>query len=471
MIKTSITKGEIMISRVNEIGYPEIIFWKKKVPQITFINRRDFRKDRLLKILGLSKSSLTKSFGVTDREEILRRQRILKLLVQNPSLAKFFMKHRFGFFLPTEGQAFLNYFRPDRKHNPFWSLMTTFIRKVSRCKDIPSEIASLVSFLKRTGPELEQEETAMARKIGERLQKATYFEGVACFKVDDYGQTSFSEKDSSIYGFKKYSYSLSRILPEIKAPGRAGHVVLEKAIELTQTIISWVNGRIFYRPLKIRHIPIVTIIEIGSFLNAKLMDSLKEFCDRGHGLILKVLFRFSVDGLEIQLIGVERKESKKKKEEEYKIKQSFSGYTWRDHLRIRKINEKVLERIRRTEEQLFLNRIVVVIEKVIPDILKSFVRIESPNTDLAYKWDAVPIMYRKEFKGVYRRVSKYHNYLFDHFCILREIAEVAKALKNCSKKWRKPLCFPKILDDDKHMVSFKSLEPIHLINQEIGSKK
>ena len=103
------------------------------------------------------------------------------------------------------------------------------------------------------------------------------------------------------------------------------------------------------------------------------------------------------------------------KEEEYKMKQSFSGYTWRDHLRIRRINKKVLKEIKETEEQFFLNRITAAIEKVIPDISKGFVRIESPNTDLSYKWDAVSIMYRKEFKDVYRRVSKYHNYLYDHF--------------------------------------------------------
>lgn len=114
---------------------------------------------------------------------------------------------------------------------------------------------------------------------------------------------------------------------------------------------------------------------------------------------------------------------------------------------------------------------VRVLEKIngtMPEILKGVVRVDSPLTDLEYKWDAVSVLCKRDFKNVYGQASRYHEYFEGHFRILKEIAETVQTLNGCAKAWQKPLCFPKILQASDHLVSFESLDPIHLI--EIGDK-
>ncbi|OGZ27608.1 MAG: hypothetical protein A2365_01940 [Candidatus Nealsonbacteria bacterium RIFOXYB1_FULL_40_15] len=464
-----------MAEQTAQLRFPEIVLWDKdkRTPKITFINPSDFRRESLLEVLGLATSPLAESFGVIDREEVMRRQRIAKFIFDNPAMASFFMGTEFPFSVPTEGQVFLDYYNPRKEHNPFWRVMGVFAEILPSCQNVPPELESLAEFLSQTRPEMEKAETEMAREIGERLQRATYFEGVASFKLSDSnGGLSLDRKKTVFYGFRRYSYTLSRILREVDSPFE--NCVLSKLAEICQAVISWINGRIFYAPLRIRQMPYPALNDICFFLKKQVGECLGEFYDYRRPVTLKVLFRYSDQGLQAQLVGIDREDESgrsEKKEAENRIGRGFSGYSTMDRFRISRTNRMVLNRISGSEEQLFLARVLAKIREVAPEIVKSFVPVESPITDLKYRWDCVPVLCSHEFRDVYERTCLYHEYFGYHFQIFREIAEAIQALKDRSRKWRKPLCFPTILEDGNHLVSFDSLVPVHLVGQSEDPKK
>ena len=93
--------------------FPEVILWNQEpAGKISFINEGDFHKNDLLRTLGLEESSLTGSFGVTEREEILRRQRLLKFFMENRTAQGFLKSMNFDdMAIPLDGQEFPGLFQ------------------------------------------------------------------------------------------------------------------------------------------------------------------------------------------------------------------------------------------------------------------------------------------------------------------------------------------------------------------------
>jgi len=454
-----------------QIEYPEITFWNKKAKKIDFVNPEDFRKEKLLKILGLNKSELQNSFGIAERDEIVKRQRLIRFFIENPNLMKFFLCYDFGATdLPTEGQYFLDYFNPKKKHNPFWRLVNGFIKNISMRQKAPQEVLSLVNFLQETKTDLEAEERKMVDGIAKEVQKATYLEGTI-----DFGQDGGylvvkgrNLRDSEVYGYKRYSYGLSGRWKKREVPNWAFEwsSIISWFFEAYFKIHNRISSRLFYSPLIIDRIPESILSAVSGFIQSKI-SGFPQF-RYSDDVVVKMYFRYSKDGLQIRLLNVltTRAEDRNYISPIGFIRDDFPGYGWRELRRIRERNMVFTRQADKIRHKLYSYKLVNLIEEEIPGICDKLINIDSKRVDLKFKWYAVSALYRDPaFRESYERIKKYRDYFRSNMDTLRSVASVAKTLMKRSKEWSKPLCFPEILEDAQHLVSFKVLEPIHLISE------
>lgn len=174
---------------------PVTELWQTKVPKkqrLRIINQEDFPTQDLLQGLGLSGSSLRGSFGTSNEEEIRARLELVRFLLQHPDIMKFiedhFMGHGYEHVLsqwidmPTEKRAFMDYYNPEKEHNPFWQVVLDFIALCRSKPNIPSRLVTVLDFLEaNTG--LEEEEKEMAAVISDRLTNIAVIQGLAQFRV------------------------------------------------------------------------------------------------------------------------------------------------------------------------------------------------------------------------------------------------------------------------------------------------
>lgn len=462
---------------IDQIRYPRISFWDKEVEQINFINPEDFRREKLLRVLGLDKSELRESFGVIQREEIVRRQRLMRFFVENPRLIRFFDNLNFyDIPLPIDGQVFLDYFYPEKEHNPFWQLVNGLIKEVSRCSEVPPEVLSLTGFLNETKDELEAEERIMANGIAEKVQKAAYLEGVIEFLVDYWKDLIFREKGTEVYGYKKYSYGLSKRWKEHHPPnwtskGLAKWTGIGLFVSACCEIHNWMISRLFYTPLVIETLPESIETEIETFIRNKLIGKLPGLYSE-EKIAIQIFFRYSERGLEIRLLNVSVEKEEKKPMTIKFIKEDFRGYGSWKLWKIEKNNRKFTKETNYIRNQLRSTDFTEVIHQNIPDICDKWIKIDSNRVDQEFKWYAVSALYMTDFRKTYERLQDYRDYVSGQLKMLKAIKEIAKALVQRSERWQKPLCFPEVMEDDQHLVSFDTLEAIHLIGEEkIGVKK
>ena len=463
-----------------QIEYPEITFWDKEAKKIDFINPEDFRREKLLKILGLNQSELQDSFGVAERDEIVRRQRLIKFFIDNPNLIKFFVNHDLDVtHLPECNQNFLDYFNPEQKHNPFWQLVNDLIKNVSECQDIPQEILSLMEFFKKTKIDLETKERETIDNIAKEIQKSIRLEGVVKYNINigfDGKIQDIEEENSESYGYKRYSFGLSNRAKESIVP-----LWLQKRVyKLTGVnfiVKAIVNSRnkhkqkLTYAPCIIEKTPDIILKTITQFFKAKLTEIQLPEMSKDNQVFIHVFFRYSVDGLEVKLLNV-NVETKQEKHSTQYIQKDFPGYSNKELKKITINNYRFNLRVNRLEKDSLNYAMAGAVNESISNI-GSGVVIKSKSVDQGYKWFTAYTLYSHPlFRDSVKLIKEYRNYIYEHMEILRNISLIADLFIKKSKEWNKPLCFPEILEKDRHLVSFETLEPIHLIGEtKLGSDK
>lgn len=482
MKKFNGTENKRRFKMLNQIQYPGINFWDKKAEKISFINREDFREKKLLRLLGVASSELENSFGVVDRKEILKRQRLIKFFVKHPKALNFLIHEGSrAVSLPTSGQAFLDYFNPKIRHNSFWVIVRRFVSMVSCYKTIPPEIKSFVSFLKKIASFLEKEEKQMAKGIIRRASKAAYLEGAITFSIDIGRYTGIcfdKEKNySEVYGYKLYSQELSSLKRYEDITTWLSKKFWRK-IGVFRLINLILKARIkqankkLYSPLQIMELPECILEEIRNFLENNLRAVLFPRSEKGHSEIdLQIFFRYSEDGLRIRVLGISTKESDKKEDQKTYIsflKQEFSGYSRKMIKKMAKKNKTFNEQAEQADKKVYNYQLLGAMRDEFPDLFRDSMQlIHSSITDNRFKWHSIANLYaHSDFSETYSKSSDFRNYFGSTMKSLQLIAELANSLLNKSKAWKMPLCFPVILDDHNHLVSFESLEPIHLFSEE-----
>lgn len=464
----------------NGIEYPEINFWNREAEKLVFVNPEDFRREKLLVALGLDRAcfkDVCKTFGITERDEIVKRQKLVRFFIENSAIADFLKKISLDVTnLPMSGQHFLDYFSPESEHNPFWNLMCNFVGAVEQSQDVPAEIVSLVKFLKRTA-NLEGEERKMAKNIALEIQRAVHIEGVIKYSLDyDALWRGFSEeniKGGEAYGYQKYAfgYRTLRKVPEWVEKNVCRWTGIKYLAELCIAGINASIKRRYFSPYIIRLVPDVISQSITNFLgtrinNLKLPEQPK---GKGVGISFSVFFRYSERGLEIGLLNVDawRKEKYEPVASNFLQydKEIFPGYSRRelramksssiaqnnsvDALRIKQFGADIANRMK---EKVFDGR--------------DTITISGEDVDNDYKWVSLPALYKQTaFETTYKVIQEYREYVRGQLETLKVIAQLAHVFSEKAREWNKPLCFPKILKDHEHIVSFETLEPIHLIGE------
>lgn len=471
---------------LNQIQHSGVNFWNEKATQIKFINPEDFRKERLLDILGIHRSQLRNSFGVVNREEIMKRQRLTKFFIKHPKLVKFFRKGFHEVVLPRGGQGFLNHFNPKKKHNPFWQLVGKFVTTISRYELVPPEIKAFISFLTETRSFLEEEERKMADGIAKRASKSTYLEGTIDFSlrispVESEIYFDQEKKPAEVYGYKLYSYRLSRLKEYGGAPGWLSRKFWRKVgiTELVNALLKVYENsrnRILYYPLAIDYLPDYVLKETQLFLEEKVKKILFPSSEKSYDEVtLKVYFQYSAEGLKIRVLNISTRDRSRKEKTDITsfLKRDFPGYSRRAVKRMARKNELFTYQAEQISRDIYSYQLLTAMKKRFPKLfLDSMLKIESPKTDMEFKWYSIEQLYREPaFRETYKRVNHFRNYCGNQMLLLKEIAELSEAFLSKSRKWKMSLCFPTILEDRDHVVSFDSLEPIHLIDEQRLKKR
>lgn len=463
-----------------EITYPETNFWDSKAEKIEFVNHEDFREERLLKILGIDNNPLRSGFGVTNPAEILKRQEIAKFLMKHPETMEFLLKNlrdKFhGIDLPQHRQDFLDYFNPEKKHNPFWQLVDDFLKIVSGYHDVPAEISELAKFLDET-KNLENDERKMADEIAREIQKAIYLEGTLDLQLENYHH-EFRLQNSNVFGFQKYAYHLSNKWSEFKMPEWTEKKLWSWAgflLGVYSLIHDLISSRLFYTPLLISKMPSSISEAIKDFFTnmlkekGKFHDEIMKHSEKK--ATIKIFFRYSDTGLEIRLLNVWFKN----KRENYPvpfIAKDFPGYQFVEIWKIDRENQKFNYQLSESYNQCDSAMITQAMVEKIPDILHG-IKIESKTVEQEFRWRILPEFYNSpKIKGLYQQIQEYRDYFSHQMKVLQNIAKLLDTLMKKSKQWKKPLSFPEILPDSMHLISFDTLEPIHLIGEKkLGCKK
>jgi len=451
------------------IEYPEVNFWDKTVPKIDFINKEDFRRNNLLKQLRIGDSPLANSFGIVDAKEIKNRQQIVKFLMDNPEIVKILQQNFSCVQIPFDGQGFLDYYNPKKEHNPFWELVHNILGKIISNEAVPKELQKLVQFVNKTSDIMEKKERKMTGEVAEKLQKSAFFEGIAEFQI------SQGRIDEVVYknciGYKKYSFGLSSAFAMFIMPewvNRKKWIWLKPILYIFGFMWNELRRVLFYSSALIKKIPSPIYNALYEFVS-NLVEVAKN--DK---IKIEIYFRYET-ALSVRVVKLETiwTEDKDDFDETY-YKNDFLGYNlfrriWIDvnQWLTRVLVDKRVQQIRDL-------KLVGTLEEQLSVTVETVIIVENnkQNIDLEMQWYGVSeLLNGPELEETFKEVLDYRDYILDRLRILGVVADLAQKFVDNAKLWDIPLHFPEILDNDQHLISFKSLHPVHLINNSNAGEK
>ena len=471
--------------------YPELTFWNKNVPNITFINKGDFREKELLQRLGLHNHPFRGSFATTDREEIIRRLSLVNFFVKNPDVSRVlypegnceFTDYLSGaIHLPTSEQGFVDYHNPESEHNPFWQLVNSLTLNTGAAEDVPAGLQGLTDFLAKTKDSLEEAERKMAGEMTKEITKAIFLEGTVTFswtrKMDD----DISEPSKTkVYGYRKYSGTLSRLWRSIQVPRwtrkkKWKYTGLPYVLEAAATIYDEIRGLLFYKPLLLKRLP-----QGFSGVLQNYMKSLTRILRRSEvndkdRVSIKIRFRFDSQGLRIRVANVEVNRRPEEGSIDYYsedyLDSSFPGYYFLARRFLKRKNRRLEKEMDKIRRELCAKEILEGFRKEVRGICdERMTHIPSDKLDSWYKWVTVGQLYHDpKYTDAYRTLFEYRQYVHEHLKTLGWINLIARTEKARADEWKKPLCLPEILGNDQHLVSFENLVPFHLIGRKKPDK-
>jgi len=465
-----------------QIAYPKISFWDTNAPLIEFINSGDFHRQELLQSLGLSGHPLADSFGTSDRDEILRRQQLVKYLHQHGELSTALYELVVKVSgIPTSGQGFTEYFNLDQEHNPFWTQLIGLVKTMddARAKEtLPPALEQFFQFLSSTRQEAEVVENVFAEQVIGEILKMTTLHGVMKFRVSsrNHGHDlNIKYVDGSAYGHRRFSFHRSDEYHEWKRPWYLNWwgARWTGAQAIGDAIIAKHNEkikRLAFETQLIDNVPDIFATVIANKLKRVFDEELG--MDRNERLSLVLHFSFDQSGFRVTLINFNAWLNEEKEDgiRSVQFNDRFVGYSPR---KVKKVRRKSLKLSVQAGKTLCKSRLWYRVSDALCDAFPgihgvSGGQIDSSEVDRTYRWYEVNdhFLQRDEFGGRYQKLQRYRNFVADQVRELRQIVEITDALRQRANKWEMPLTYPTILDEGAHLVSFDSLYPIHLMTHE-----
>lgn len=481
MSDTSVPTVAEKIIKVNKVKYPSISIWDrypKPKERLAIVNQEDFPEGEILESLGIAESPLAYSFGITDMNEISKRQKILKFLIDRPKLRKWIggqltesplPESRFSSPDNGEMNRFQKYFNPKKEHNPFWGIMAGFL---SYCEEepLPEELKKFQEMLKKNLG-LEEAEKQMGRIIGDRIQNVATIEGIVTLhyfseSVSGSGNNrewkigflniSGGKKENRVFGYRKYTASLLDVETR-----NLGNSLFDKAF-----------FKDFRNKLeKTRALQDSLVEEIDQNLEADLISGIQRIFESirfrnsawASGQI-KARFAYGDKGLSIRIFSCQPY-VEDNKYSDFQAK-SYEGFSSKEKIAwIEAARKKFEEEAYQTDLLTEKGKMLVAIEEQSPRFFHRWHYVPSARTDMRHKWFAVSNFYRTVFKETYDALNAHREFFFSNLRTLRYISGIADRLVEMSQALNAPICWPEFVLDGEHVVAFESLIPIHLLHR------
>ncbi len=435
--------------------YPkEFYLWKTDIPEeekLQIIGTFP-HKERILKAIGIEKSSLVKSFGITDQEEIVARQNLLWFFIQNLEIREWIKRAKACFTLPCVKSDFLVFFNPKEEHNFYWRQIRTFIKLCDKSGVLPQRLGQLI-YLLRDSLSSEKEERKMGEEIHEQIEKAAYIEGISSFIYDDNGTVyHFNSEENHVHGYYEFSFRLNywqklktwfftwlKMAKQKRIKEKM--VICEMTSEIREDVKKGLEVVLEKIEEKLRE-------KKANKKNRYLLDN----------LIFKVYFLYNKYGLNIRIYGVESRLPEAPFSFE---KDSYNGYSSEMDVQVKKAKEKVEKSINNFYNKAKAAKKLFEIGAAdIPFFYNDF-KVDSPQMDIKYKWLNLDDLYRNEFAETTEEAMKHRQFFQKQIGMLKDVARLVDMFRITSKKHNLPLCQPENIPNG-HIISFDKIYPIYL---------
>lgn len=446
---------------------PKISFWKPGGEKINYVNEEGFRRSDLLMKLGFNEWKHSETFGITDAEEIRRRQGAVKAMVEQPWLIRVIndLPPQFA-RIPTGGSEFLALFNGRKRHSLFWLATQKLVNAISQCQSASIEMKVLAQFIKETGHTLESKERQLMAQVALEVEKAARLDGIFEFSCTRKGSQDSVPDNFKVSGYRIHSYRLSKQLKEY------GSILTAPIFKPIMKIV----GLFDKFKIKQQNMPLA-VCSADEALKEDLKKYLRsafdqvifsEFIDSDERANMKFSLRYTGEGLIIRLIGLEIIDHSELESCIYASNRPV--FSRKQQRRLAEIDIAIAAGIRKIRQAERVIEMTAKLKEVVPGLFDDC-SIASPKLDNKYKWHSLERLFADErFNGVYQEASAYRAWVSELVDQLRIAAGAATRMLNKSKEWGLPLAFPTILEDHHHLVSFESLYPIHLIRPEKNEK-
>lgn len=481
------------------IPYLPIQFWNRKATSLRFVNQGDFNADEFHKKLGIAEHPLAKNLSTSNRDEILRRQEIVRLLYKNRQLRDLILNKAPHFGIPNDGQMFLNEFNPKITQNDFWVKMNRLEAIISQARlqdpSLSREIVQFHEFLKMSLEAAEEKERAFGASVSEKLEKIACIQGQVILETKD-DVEHFSATKAEGYGYKKYSYFTK--YRNITKPKKwrsdvwQAFLIIVFPIGIAVLLHNLWQNHLRFSPLIIDEVPDEIKLAIEQAVNNRLNKNEQVSGTADHIRIphkrhandlirLEIYFVYdSEKGLRMQIVNLETVAYEKShltnpfsgfyiaaECTSRPIDNSFNGYSFLTRNRINTLNVKMERKLSKTHKTArFTLELAEALGKLFPKIFETTIEISAQTVPGKLMYGNISGIYHlSEILPLYNVVLKYREYLGGIFEQLRLIASLVDSFDHASKKWNVPISFPKILDSEKHLITFRELIPVHLIDR------
>lgn len=471
---------------VVKVKYPEVDPWRtdiKDEERLEIINIDDFPKRVVLENLGISGSSLVRSFGLSNvaAGEIKKRLALGKFLSKNSDFVKVLegMSHS---PIPVDYQSFVNYYdQPDGGHSAHWNNVYSFLKKLEECKGpIPSRIQSVQNALRRSFP-LEKEEMAMAKTIQEKIENIVVIEGIVELSIswDSYdGGIELRHSLDRVHGHQKFSAALNpqrlKKYPgwidkwwafPLRWFGVAGRAKKKIDAENKEYLDS------VYRPMVINCLSRQLRDDILQGLKGKLSDIdwhkiryQQKICSVDSAT-LKVFVSYSKSGLFLRIYEIGNLSGFHMELPQFAFTH-FQGYDFEMQKGIKQVRDQILEEVRKIARSRAENAFRDLLHEQRPDFFDETFKVESTATDRRHKWFAMETFLNEvDLKTTYEAAQENRRFFYSKINNIREVANLIETVRKNAVKLTKNLCFANILSNGEHILSFEEIHPIHLMDQ------
>jgi hypothetical protein len=461
--------------------YPDINFWDKETPTLEMVNAVDFHKGPLLEKLGLIKSPLVNSFGSTDFNEVIKRQAIVRFLMNRSGTRETILDwNSSDCKIPRTGQHYLDYYSAGVEKTDFWKKIRSFLSIVGPNIEIeedqvPKEIKDFHSFVKNSYQEALDREVVFTDMLCEEIQKTTKIAGKLSLKKQvDFRSNSIEISSSEVFGYKKYAFGLSEKGRQIYKPSW-----VEKPLAKVLGI-NFIAGRLVkfinkqrqknaYRGLTISYLPESIEKSIIDFVDSKLSFPRLSV---GKYANIDLYFSYTEEGLRIFLMnfGVSDFQYNKDYEGSFEgdvlaeINDNFQGLSSIRKFFLKRNTRKFSRSVNARRDKLPFYLGVSEFAKKF-NLTTTGHLIYSSEVENEFRWYALERIHEQNlFTEEFLDVQIYRRYINTKLVELQEVANVVENLKQKSLEWNLPLSLPTIVNN-KHMIGFESLYPVHLIGR------